>query len=297
MIRFTTSIVLLVASVAPVAGAQRVVPGTPPSGFTYTLTVTADSPTARPGVTGGPGSQSYVAHASVLGPRGRMDIVEGGVPDLFGKGDYLLFDSSEVVIVHPSTQQFVLLTEQTVGATGPVDTASSAMKLSDEKVAVDSLGPGDTISTFPTTRYRLTLAFNMQMTMGLVAMRVGFETVTDYWVATIPGMAPNPLLRSNGVSGGGIPGMLHAFSLRVDSAASRMGSTIVLRSSSTTRTNAGPGRVAERHNSAAVTDIKRASVDKNSLIVPIHYKVLPLPGLSADSLGDGAKWKVPPRER
>jgi len=295
MIRFRTPILALGACAARMAGAQHVVPAPPSTGFTYTLTATADSPTARPGVTGGPGSQRYVAHASVLGSRGRMDIVEGGVPDLFDKGDYLLFDSSEVVIVHPAKQQFVLLTEQTVGATG-IDTIASSIKLSDEKIALDSIGPGDTISAFPTTRYRLTLAFNIAVSLGdTVMVRVGSETVTDYWVASIPGMAPNPLLRSNGVNGGGVPGMLHAFSLRVDSASRRMGRTIVLRSSSTTRTNAGPGRVAEGHNSSAVTDIKRAPVDKNSLIVPIQYRVVPLPGLPADSLGDGAKWKVPPR--
>jgi len=28
--------------------------------------------------------------------------------------------------------------------------------------------------------------------------------------------------------------------------------------------------------------------------VPIQYKVELLPGLPTDSLGDGAKWKVPP---
>src|SRR4051812_14619570 len=101
MTRLTSLIFCLSASMAR---AQRPV-ATPTSGFTYTLTATAESPTARPGVTGGPGSQSYVAHASVLGARGRMDIVEGGVPELFQKGDYLLFDSSEVVIVHPSMQK------------------------------------------------------------------------------------------------------------------------------------------------------------------------------------------------
>jgi hypothetical protein len=171
------------------------------------------------------------------------------------------------------------------------------MKLSDEKVTLDSIGPGDTISTFPTTRYRLTLAFNMELTLPMVAStRVGSEAVTDYWVATIPAMSPNPLLRSNGMSnrGGGVPGMMHALSLRVDSASARMGRTIVLRTSSTTRINAGPGRAIESHNSAVVSDITRASVDKNSLVVPIQYKVLPLPGLPVDSLGDGVKWKVPP---
>jgi len=278
------------------AQAQRPVAAT--SGFTYTLTATSDSPTARPGVTGGPGSLSYVARASVLGARGRMDIVEGGVPELFQKGDYLLFDSSEVVIVHPSIQKFVLLTQQTTRASGRFDTATVNMKLSDEKVMLDSIGPGDTISTFPTTRYRLTLAFNMELTLSplLPRTRVGSQAVTDYWVATIPDMSPNPLLRSNGMSssGGGVPGMMHALSLRVDTASARMGSTIVLRTSSTTRINAEEGRMVESHNSAVVSDIKRASVDKNSLVVPIQYKVLPLPGLPVDSLGDGVKWKVAP---
>jgi hypothetical protein len=294
MTRVAISICCLAAALASRAESQRA-PGTPSAGFTYTLTATSDSPTAPPGVTGGPGSKGYVAHVSVLGARGRMDIVEGGVADLFTKGEYLLFDSTEVVVVHPATQQFVLLTQQTVGASGQLDSAGFNLKLTDEKVAVDSIGPGDTISTFPTTRYRLTLAFNVELNMGSMAMRVGSEAVTDYWVAAIPGMAPNPLLRSNGMGGGGgVPGMLHALSLRVDSAATRMGRTIVLRSSATTRINAGAGHVTESHTSAAVSDLKRAPVDKSSLIVPIQYKVLPLPGLPADSLGDGAKWKVPP---
>lgn len=295
MKRLTISLFCFVGAAGARVSAQRPV-AAPAPGFTYTLTVNADSPSAPPGVTGGPGSQGYIAQAAVLGARGRMDIIEGGIPELFSKGDYLLFDSSEVVVVHPSTQQFILLTQQAMNAGGQLDTTAFSMKMSDEKVLLDSIGPGDTISTFPTTRYRLTIAFNMQLSVASMAVRVGSEAVTDYWVATIPGMAPNPLLRSNGMSTGkaGVPGMMHAFSLRVDSASSRMGRTIVLRSTSTTRINAGPGRSTASHMGAVVSDVRRASVDKNSLIVPIQYKVLPLPGLPADSLGDGAKWKVPP---
>jgi hypothetical protein len=289
MMRIYTPI-LCCAALAQGSG-QRTTP--PASGFTYTLTVTTQSPTSRPGVTGGQGSENYVGNASVLGSRGRLDIVEGGVAELFVKGDYLLFDSSEVVIVHPAKQQFLLLTQQALSSSGQLDTAGFKLTVSDEKVALDSVGAGDTISAFPTTRYRLTLGFNMDLDMTVMRTRVGSEAVTDYWVASIPGMAPNPLLRSNGISGG-VPGMLKALSLRVDSATARMGKTVVLRSSSTTRINAGPGQALESHNSIAVTDVKRAAVDKNLLIVPIQYRVAPLPGLSADSLGDGAKWKAPP---
>ncbi|HEY4307262.1 MAG TPA: hypothetical protein VGM82_22515 [Gemmatimonadaceae bacterium] len=295
MKQFTIAVFCFAGAFAPPATAQRsVVSATP--GFTYTLTVSGDSPSMPQGVTGGAGSQGYIAKAAVLGARGRMDIVEGGIPELFAKGDYLLFDSTEVVVVHPSAQQFVLLTQQAMNAGGQLDTTAFSMKMSDEKVLLDSIGPGDTISTFPTTRYRLTIAFNMELSVASMAMRVGSEAITDYWVATIPGMAPNPLLRSNGMNTGkaGVPGMMHAFSLRVDSASSRMGRTIVLRSTSKTRINPGAGRATASHTGAVVSDVRRAPVDKNSLIVPIQYNVLPLPGLPADSLGDGAKWKVPP---
>src|SRR4051812_14563321 len=69
---------------APIRATAQAAPG-----FAYTIKVTGSSPSAMPGVTGGPGSQSYVGRASVTGVRGRLDITEGGVETLFAKGDYL----------------------------------------------------------------------------------------------------------------------------------------------------------------------------------------------------------------
>lgn len=285
------SLVLVVLCVsAPHALAQARSAAQPPQGFTYTLTTTQAS--GRSGITGGPGAQSYVAHATVLGSRGRMDIVEGNTT-LFAKGDYILFDSTEIVVVHPAAQSFNLVTEQTVAAVeqGALD---STIKVSDESVVLDLIGPGDTISGFPTTHYRMRLGFNMAALA--MPVRLGSEAVTDYWVASIPGMGPNPMLGANAVghASGGVPGVLRGLSLRVDSAAARMGRTIVLRSASATRITMGPGTRQESQTSTLVSDIKRAPVDKSYLIVPIQYKVAPLPGLSADSLSDGAKWKAPP---
>jgi hypothetical protein len=283
------SLLLTFVGVSAVAAQAR--PSTEPAqGYTYTLTTTQGA--GRRGITGGPGTQSYVAHATVLGSRGRMDIVEGNTP-LFAKGDYILFDSTEIVVVHPSTQTFNLVTEQTVAAVGQ-GAFDSTIKVSDESVALDLIGPGDTISGFPTTHYRMRLGFNMASLA--MPIRLGSEAVTDYWVATIPGMGPNPMLGANslGHGAGGVPGVLRALSLRVDSAATRMGRTIVLRSASATRITLGQGDRQESQTSTLVSDIKRAPVDRNYLIVPIQYKVAPLPGMSADSLSDGAKWKAPP---
>src|SRR5665213_2485037 len=51
----------------------------------------------------------YVANAVFASGRGRLDIVDGGVESVFAKGDYVLFDSTDLVIVHPATHEFVSL--------------------------------------------------------------------------------------------------------------------------------------------------------------------------------------------
>jgi hypothetical protein len=226
-----------------------------------------------------------------------MDIVDGGVDQLFAKGDYLLFDSTDVAIVHPARAELVLLTRETLNASSDrLAAAGITMTLHDQKVLLDSLGPGDTISGIPTTRFRMTLAFNMDVEAPIMRSRLGSEAVTDYWVAAVPGLPPNPLLRSNGLTNTNVGSpMLRELSARVDSAAARMGKTVVLRSTSTTRITAGPGQRIETHSSAVVSDLERSPIQKAALVVPGPYRVAPFPGLEQEQQGDGSKWKAPPR--
>src|SRR5690349_11626520 len=98
--------VILVSSVAlaSAAGAQ-----TRP-GFSYTIRVTGSAPGAMSGITGGAGAQGYTGHALSLPARGRMDIIDGAVEGLFAKGDYLLYDSTDILVVHPASKTFTPVT-------------------------------------------------------------------------------------------------------------------------------------------------------------------------------------------
>lgn len=287
--------VLACALAARGAPAQGIQAAQMAPGFTYTLRVTGSSPSAMPGVTGGPGSQGYTGRASVTPSRGRLDITDGGIDNLFSKGDYLLFDSTDAVIVHPAQRQFMVVSAATPNEMlARLESLGVELRLSDEKVALDSLGPGDTIVGTPTRRFRLTMAFNMAMDAGALQQRLGSETVTDYWVGVVPGLPSNPLLRSNGIAGAGLIGMFKTLSARVDSLSRRMGHTVALRTVSTTRINAGPGQMIESRQSSEVADLKRAPVDPALLVLPSSFVAVPLPGAPPASAADGAKWKAAP---
>ena len=49
----------------------------------------------------------YSGHGFALGKRLRIDIVDGALPPLADKGDYMLFDSTGITVVHPSKKEFV----------------------------------------------------------------------------------------------------------------------------------------------------------------------------------------------
>src|SRR4029078_10572168 len=95
------------ASAQTQAGPKRV------DGLSYDMRMTS-APTAGAGLATAMGNvaQSYAGHATVVGNRGRLDIVEGGLQPLFSKGDYLLYDSTGITIVRPASQEYVPLSAE-----------------------------------------------------------------------------------------------------------------------------------------------------------------------------------------
>lgn len=276
-------------TLASIAGAQS------RPGFTYTIRVTGSAPGGMPGISGGAGSLGYTGHAMSLATRGRMDITDGSVEGLFAKGDYLLYDSTDIVVVHPGTKTFTVVTRDAqTHAIARLDSLGFKVRLSDEKVALDSIGRGDTISGVATQRFRLTMAFNMAMDAGVVQQRIGSETVTEYWTGVVPDFPPNPLLRSNAIAGAGMTGMFKDLSTRVDSVSRRIAHVVPLRTVSTTRIIAGPGQMMESRQSSEMSELKRAPVDPALLVLPADYKAEALPGVDSTPSNDPAKWRVRP---
>lgn len=243
--------------------------------------------------------QNYIGHVSFAEGRGRMDIVEGGVEQLFSKGDYLLFDSSDVLVVRPAQREFFAIPRDIASrGIAQLQALGARITVSDERVTLDSLGPGDTISGVPTRHYRMTVGFNLSMDAGIIQQRLGTENVIDYWVASSPVIPPNPLLRANGFAMGAVTvGAFTTLSAKVDSAAAKMGNLAALKTRSVTRLNTGPGTMVETQQDYEVSEIEHRDVDEKMLILPPGLKAMVLPGVGGDAAGVdslGAKWRKPP---
>src|SRR5690349_24443556 len=144
-------------------------------------------------------SQSYVGRASVVGGRGRLDILEGGLQPLFSKGDYLLFDSTGITVVRPASQEYVPVSVELNNSKifEQMQAAGVAMSVGDVKVAMDSLAGSDTVAGYPTRHFRMTLAFTMSIDASFMQQRFATESITDYLVANVPGLPTNQVLRIN----------------------------------------------------------------------------------------------------
>jgi hypothetical protein len=281
---------LLVAQVAP---RGRL------SGVAYTIQVgSTPHGGAGGGAMNGP-AQNYIGRAVFAADRGRMDIVEGSVESLFSKGDYVLFDSTDLVIVHPASKAFVPLPHDVAGQTMErLESIGVKMTLADEKVSLDSLGFGDTVAGIPTAHYRMTTAFTMSVDAGVLQQRLATESVTDYWVASVAGLPRNPLLRANGLAGpSAMTGMFKSISRKVDSVAKRMGAAIALKTSTVSRMSDGQGAATTMEQTSDVSNIERLAVDDSLLVLPPDYKPRALTGVEPMSDDAGAKWRVSPRPR
>lgn len=264
----------------------------------YTINVVSTPHGGSGSAMAGP-AQNYTGRAVFAANRGRMDIVEGTVESLFAKGDYVLFDSTDLVIVHPASKTFVLLPHNLANQTMErLESLGVKMTLADEKVTLDSIAAGDTVAGIPTIHYRMTTAFAMSIDAGVMQQRLTTESVTDYWIASVPGLPRNPLLRANGLTGGsGLTGMFKSISQKVDSVAKRMGTAIALKTSTASRMTDSQGANATMEQTSEVSNIERREVDDSVLVLPPDFKPRSLSGDETIPDDAGAKWRVLPRPR
>jgi hypothetical protein len=303
--RLVALLVLASALVSQSVQAQKTEPPRLSSpGTAYTVSSTGASGPLGGGLrsTGPSTLQNYIGHVVFANGRGRMNIVEGGVETLFGKGDYLLFDSTDVLVVRPRSHEFLTIPRDMAGKSMERLSAMGLhIAVADEKVTLDSIGVGDTIAGIPTRHFRMTVAFNVAMDAGMMQQRLGTESVTDYWVSSSPIIPPNPLLRVNGIAvGPATTGIFRSLSMKVDSVAARMGTMAALKTKSITHLITGPGAAIETQQLYEVSDIVRRDVDDDLLILPSGYTAVALPGDDAtpatlDSIA--ARWRTVPMRR
>lgn len=285
--------VMLVEPVVSLGSARRAIPG-----MAYTIRVTS-GPRSGVGSAAAVASaaQNYTANVIFASGRGRMDVVSGGVPNLFAKGDYILFDGHDLAIVHPASRAWTPLAHDTSStALRQLEANGISMTMADLKVTLDSLGPSDTVAGHATTSYRMTTAFTMSVDAGFMKSRFAAENTTTYWLASIPGMPGNPLLEPNGFSGGPMSaGAFAELSKKVDSAAALMGARVALRTRTVSRLILdAPGSNVETEQTSEVSNLVARPVDERLLILPAGYAQVALPGMDTVAASAAARWRVVP---
>ena len=276
---------------AATVSAQTRAGGAPLSGVSYDIRVTSTQ-TAGLGMAAalGSASQDYSGHEVFSGRRGRLDIVEGGVASLVSKGDYILFDSSAITIVHPSTQEYLPISSQMASeAFEQLQSLGVSISLADVKVTLDSVRGADTVAGFPTRHFRMTTAFTMSLDAQIMQQRFATESVTDYWVANVPGLPGDALLRVNSITSSPLSSIFKDLSAKVDSAAALMGAASALKTKTVSRLIQGPGSSVTTEQTSEVSNVKHDRVAEALLSVPAGYK--------RGSMGEIPKTGRAPRKR
>jgi hypothetical protein len=181
------------------AAPARFVPG-----LTYTLRSVSAAPTGPGGGAGfGDFGGTWSATVRYANGRGRIDIIEGAQPQLFGIGSFILFDTTGYVVADPSTKTFFEMgadVQDRLG--GAMRGTGMNFVLSDVSVVLDTAGVDEVVGGFKTRHLRLKSAYTMKVDMSAMGVDMGgmappsftTSTTAEYWFATDAKLPMNPLL-------------------------------------------------------------------------------------------------------
>jgi hypothetical protein len=209
---------------------------------------------------------------------------------MWAAGDYLLFDSTEFVIVRPTSKQFIAV---------PADIATRGleqMKANGIDVNVSAVGASlrplagdETVAGHRTRHYELTVNYTLGLGMGTMQQSVHSKVTSDLWVAEVPSMQPSPFLRITSSLGAGIMGEISA---KVDSVVTPLGDATLLRSVTVTQLSGAMPMPVEMEQRVEVSDLTPAAVDDSLLVLPQGFTAGTLPGSNAPAPDStGAKWR------
>ncbi len=217
----------------------------------------------------------YSGRGFALGKRLRIDIVDGALPPLAEKGDYMLFDSTGITVVHPSKKEFVPI---------PLDFPNKMLEqmqamgmsitLGDMALKFDTLPGTDTIAGYPTRHYRQTVSYTITLDGMGVSQQMKSQATNEYWMATVPGLGLSPLQQA-GQLGGGSQNMsalpqFKELAVKIDSISRHLTGSAVRVKIATSSDAAGAGNMGLDMTSE-MSNVKRAPVAESLFVVPSDY--------------------------
>lgn len=306
----------MTAVFATPARALQTVPGT-----TYTIhsvtTATGDGPMAAAMSVQNSEWTGVVVWAA---GRGRMDITGKGVGGMFATGDYLLFDSTDFIVVHPAAKTFSPM-PRNMGATttNMMQSVGQNMTIKDVHVLLDTLPAGEMVAGLSTQHFRIGTSYSLALDLSslgadaadLALPTMDMQATTEYWLAAVPSLPPNPFnpLGSEGAQSKSPPGdmvMSGAMKEIADKSSAAVAALprnmVAIKTVRSSHISGGPMMSGGSDGTMEVSDIKPADVDLAQLVLPDAYVQTAMPGLEVFAAADtsstvnrGAKWRVKPK--
>ena len=261
-------------------------------GLSYDMSTVASSPDQSGTVVT---RNMSTAHGQFSKGNSRIDFVESMAPSgMMSTGTYMITSGAKqtVTLVDPAKHQYTVIDLAELGKTAS-DMQSALggmakMEVSDVKVGLEDLGPGESLDGYATYKYRLTQSFTMNMTVMGRTMSTPSQSSTDIWVAPeLDGLMDPSARPPQALSTGPMAELMK----QAVAAYSKMRKGLMLKRVSTTEGGTG----ARKHTSVmttTITNVKKVAISPSVFEVPAGYTKVALMD-AAMSQGAGATPRHP----
>ena len=214
--------------------------------------------------------------AMVSAKGGRMDI-EAAAKDkgaMGEQGTYILYDPTSMLMVSPKEKRVVRfgIDDLEKGMGQLANVPGMRLAISDVKVGLEKLGPGEPLLGMSTTKYRMTQDYKIAIKVAFMNRSSTEHIVQEYWMAEPKGGLANPFARMGAMRLGG--GGFDELMSKTAEATRSMGKGMPLKTVTTTASTSDKNEKTETITTMTVTDLKSGDVDDALLKAPADYEVV-----------------------
>jgi hypothetical protein len=214
------------------------------------------------------------AHGQFAGGNSRIDIIASMAPGgMMAQGTYMITNAAKglVTSVDPAKRQYTVINLAELGKTANDMQAAlggvAKTEISNVKVSLEDLGPGEPLDGYATYKYRLTQAFTMNMTVMGHTMSTPSQSTTDIWVAPqLDGLMDPSARPATTVA----PGPMAELMKQVVAEYSKMRKGLMLKRVSTSVGGSG-GHERTTTITTTITNVKKSAISPSVFEVPAGY--------------------------
>jgi hypothetical protein len=248
----------------------------------------------------------WTADVLTIGGRTRMDITSGGQPGMFVKGDYILTDTVDYIVVRPSSKTFFVRPPPDVrGVAGsPSQTSGLKTTVTNISVQVDS-GERQVVAGLPARKYTLSISYMLSVDVSAIIPQADLPTqgvrttiTNSFWYAE---SRPAHSAGRADVAASLTYGPLQDLRDSIAAVSRALPTTrLLVRMVATTRVAASTAE-SGTERTYEIRDLRRTQVTKpSSFEIPGDYIEMPFPGIPASMsrqhmpTDGGIRWRAHP---